>query len=208
LPHGSESLRHFIFVCNRLLRIANKQNLTNTEQQIHCISICAHSLAPILQGVPSPLPALCRIVELESRRRDDSVLHKDLSPEFPCDKEMSWHRISIAYEDCGIGGKGHQLTGAFMALLIENVEVPIDAAVFSRRSDDFSSVLYYFSPEQCELLGLWLRVMGLRHALRRSEGRYTWLLVMSALSKCCGRHGAKRNQGATQLPQQSESHHP
>jgi len=66
---------------------------------------------------------------------------------------MSWHRISIAYEDCGIGGKGHQLTGAFMALLIENVEVPIDAAVFSRRSDDFSSVLYYFSPGAMRIAG-------------------------------------------------------
>lgn len=59
---------------------------------------------------------------------------------------MPWYKVTLAYKDCGIGGKGQQLQDAFTELLIQNGGQPWDAALFSQRSDDFESVFYYFSP--------------------------------------------------------------
>lgn len=59
---------------------------------------------------------------------------------------MSWYTVTLAYKDCGVGGKGQQLQDAFTELLIHNGGKPWDAALFSQRSDDFETMSYYFSP--------------------------------------------------------------
>jgi hypothetical protein len=72
----------------------------------------------------------------------------------------SWYKVSLPFEDCGIAGKGQQLQEDFMALLIENAGLPRDAAMFSRRSDDFGKVFYYFSPAAMQIASLLIKSQG------------------------------------------------
>lgn len=59
---------------------------------------------------------------------------------------MPWYKVTLAYEECGVAGKGQKLQDAFAQLLMRNGGKPWDAALFSQRSDDFDKVFYYFSP--------------------------------------------------------------
>lgn len=64
---------------------------------------------------------------------------------------MSWHKVAVPFEEAGIAGRGQKLTDAFLAILIANAGMPRDAAVFSRRSDDFKVMFYYFSPAASQM---------------------------------------------------------
>lgn len=63
----------------------------------------------------------------------------------------TWYKITFRYKDCGVGGKGQRLQDAFAAILITNGGKPWTAALFSRRSDDFENVFYYFSPDAMQI---------------------------------------------------------
>lgn len=64
---------------------------------------------------------------------------------------MSWHKVTLAFKDCGVNGKGSQLRDAFGVILVAKGGRPFDAAVFSQTSDDHESVYFYFSPAACQL---------------------------------------------------------
>ena len=64
---------------------------------------------------------------------------------------MSWHKVTLPFEECGIAGKGRQLRDAFATLLIANGGQPIDAALFSQPFDDYKSVFFYFSPAALQI---------------------------------------------------------
>jgi len=64
---------------------------------------------------------------------------------------MSWHKVTLPFEECGIAGKGRQLRDAFTTLLIANGGQPRDAALFSQTSDDYKSVFFYFSPAAVQI---------------------------------------------------------
>jgi hypothetical protein len=58
---------------------------------------------------------------------------------------MSWYKVTLPLKDCGINGRGRELQDAFMAIFMTYAG-PLDAAMFSERSEDFEEVFFYFSP--------------------------------------------------------------
>jgi hypothetical protein len=63
----------------------------------------------------------------------------------------TWRKITFAFKDCGVGGKGQRLQDAFAAILIASGGKTWTAALFSQRSDDFENVFYYFSPDAMQI---------------------------------------------------------
>ncbi len=56
----------------------------------------------------------------------------------------NWYKVTLAFADCGIGGKGQALQDAFAALFVANGG-PVNAALFTNHDEDFQSCFYYFS---------------------------------------------------------------
>lgn len=73
---------------------------------------------------------------------------------------MSWHKLAIPFKDAGVAGRGQKLQEAFLAILIANAGMPRDAAMFSRRSDDFNVMFYYFSPAAVQMAKVLLEAHG------------------------------------------------
>jgi hypothetical protein len=63
----------------------------------------------------------------------------------------TWYKITFPFRECGVDGKGQRLQNAFATVLIANGGKPWTAALFSRRSDDFESMFYYFSPDAMQI---------------------------------------------------------
>ena len=62
------------------------------------------------------------------------------------DNPMSgWYRVTLPYSEAGMAGKGRLLQDAFEVSFMSD-HAPADAALFTRRSDDFENVFYYFTP--------------------------------------------------------------
>lgn len=63
----------------------------------------------------------------------------------------SWYQITFPFKECDVGGKGQKLQDLFAAILVANGGKPYSAALFSRRSNDFKQVFYYFTPDAAQM---------------------------------------------------------
>jgi|ERR1700690_900797 len=72
----------------------------------------------------------------------------------------TWYKITLPFGESTPNGKGQRLIDSFGARLIASGGIPRDAALFSRRSDDFDEMSYYFSPAAFQIAKLLVESSG------------------------------------------------
>jgi hypothetical protein len=64
---------------------------------------------------------------------------------------MSWYKVAMPMTDWEPNKKGQTLIETFLAVLVSHGGDPRDAAMFSQKSADRSSVSFYFSPSAAKI---------------------------------------------------------
>jgi hypothetical protein len=57
----------------------------------------------------------------------------------------NWWKVTMSLKDWTPGGKGQKLIDDFAAIFIANAG-PVNAVMFSQKSEDFADAFFYFSP--------------------------------------------------------------